>query len=101
MSCADVTAVLSSIVRENNSNSTEAEKIPLPQSIPEEKLKKVLVLILSGIQINSNLRTETTLEWCVNTFCESSLSNSLAKDVRQVSVNFYLWRSFVSVCIVF
>lgn len=90
MSYADISEVLTSIVREDTSNSTEAEKIPLPQSIPEEKFKKVLVLILSGVQINCNLRTETALEWCVNTFCESSLSNSLTKDVRQVSMKFYL-----------
>ena len=84
MSYSDMTVLLTAIV--NNGSSVEAEKLPSPQIIPETKLKKVLAVILTGAQINSSLRTDTALEWYINTFCESSLSNNLSKDVRQVSI---------------
>lgn len=84
MSYSDMTVLLTAIV--NDGSSAEAGNLPSPQIIPETKLKKVLAVILTGAQINSSLCTDTALEWYINTFCESSLSNNLSKDVRQVSI---------------
>ena len=79
-----MTELLTAIV--NDGSSTEEGKLPSPQIIPEAKLRKVLALILTGAQINSSLRTETALEWYISSFCESSLTNNMAKDVRQVGI---------------
>ena len=68
----------------NDANSAEPEKLPSPQVISEEKLRRVLVLLLTGAQVNPALRGETAMEWSINSLCESSLSNNLSKDMRQV-----------------
>ncbi len=70
----------------NNSSSTETDKIPSPSDIPEETMKKVLVFILTGAQVNSSLRIEQAIGWYINTFCETSLSNDCLKEKRQVSI---------------
>lgn len=67
----------------NDANSAEPGKLPSPQVISEEKLRRVLVLLLTGAQVNPALRGETAMEWSINSLCESSLSNNLSKDVRQ------------------
>jgi len=81
ISYSNMTELLSAIVSDNS--STEMGKLPSPQIIPETKLRKVLALILTGAQVNSSLRSDAAMEWYINMFCESSLSNNLAKDVRQ------------------
>lgn len=68
----------------NDANSGEPEKLPSPQVISKEKLRRVLVLLLTGAQVNPALRTPTALEWSINSLCESSLCNTLSNDVRQV-----------------
>ncbi|XP_068758708.1 uncharacterized protein [Montipora capricornis] len=82
ISSADMKELLTVIVREDTSDA-EAGKIPPPKSISEPKLQKALALILSVAQINSNLRTEVVLEWYIDTFCESAVSNGLSKDAKQ------------------
>ena len=68
----------------NDADSAEPEKLPSPQVISEEKLRRVLVLLLTGAQVNPKLCTETAIEWSINSLCESSLSNNLSEDERQV-----------------
>ena len=69
----------------NNGSSAETEKIPSPSDIPEETLKKVLAFILTSTQVNSSLRIEQAIEWYINTFCVTSLSNDCPKEKQQVS----------------
>ena len=84
MSFFSMKEILSAIISDGTCSSVEPQTLPLPQIIPEEKMKKVLALILTGAQVNSSLRGDIGLEWYIKTFCETSLSNCLSKNVRQV-----------------
>lgn len=97
MPYSDVKELLTAIVMDDN--STDTKKLPAPQTIPEEKLRKVLAVILTGAQINSSLRTEVAVAWYIDSFCESSLSNNLAKDVRQVMIRQTF--AYIAFCIIF
>lgn len=97
MSYSNMKEFLSAFISDDS--SAEEGKLPSPQIIPEAKLRTVLALVLTGAQVNSLLRTETAMEWYINTFCESSFFNILAKDVRQVSIIY--WTVDVIVCSLF
>lgn len=101
MPYSDVKELLTAIVMDDKSTdkSTDTKKLPEPQTIPEEKLRKVLAVILTGAQINSSLRTEVAVAWYIDSFCESSLSNNLAKDVRQVMIRQTF--AYIAFCIIF
>ena len=99
MSYSDVKELLTAIVMDDN--STDTGKLPATQTIPEEKLRKVLTVVLTGAHINSSLRTETAFEWYIDSFCESSLSNNLAKDVSQVMIGQTFAYMYIAFCIIF
>ncbi|XP_022792421.1 uncharacterized protein LOC111331554 [Stylophora pistillata] len=70
----------------NEDSSTEVGKIPLPSSIPGEKLKEVLAFIMTATQVNSNLRSEQAFQWYINTFCESSIVNKCSPEQSQETI---------------
>lgn len=69
-----------------DSSSTETGKLPSPSDIPEEACKKALAFILTGTQVNSNLRFEQAMEWYINTLCMTSLSNDCPDEKKKVSI---------------
>ena len=69
-----------------DNNSTETGKLPSPSDIPEETCKKALAFVLTGTQVNSNLRLEQAMEWYINTLCVTSLSNDCTNEKRKVSI---------------
>ena len=69
-----------------DTNSTETGKFPSPSDIPEETCKKALAFILTGTQVNSNLRFEQAIDWYINTLCVTSLSNDCPNEKRKVSI---------------
>lgn len=69
-----------------DSSSTETGKLPSPSDIPEENCKKALAFILTGTQVNSNLRFEQAMEWYINALCMTSLSNDCPDEKKKVSI---------------
>ena len=69
-----------------DSSSTETGKLPSPSDLPEETCKKALAFILTGTQVNSNLRFEQAMEWYINTLCMTSLSNDCPDEKKKVSI---------------
>ncbi|KAJ7335953.1 hypothetical protein OS493_013316 [Desmophyllum pertusum] len=75
--------LLSAMIVNDDDNSAETGKIPSPSKIPEEKLKNVLAVILTGTQVNSSLRCEPAMVWYIDTFCETQLTNKYTLEVKQ------------------
>ena len=69
-----------------DNSSTETGKLPSPSDIPEETCKKALAFILTGTQVNSNLRFDQAMEWYINTLCVTSLSNDCPNEKKKVSI---------------
>lgn len=78
--------LLSAMIVNDDDNSAETGKIPSPSKIPEEKLKNVLAVILTGTQVNSSLRCEPAMVWYIDTFCETQLTNKYTLEVKQASI---------------
>ena len=69
-----------------DNSSTETGKLLSPSDIPEETCKRALSFILTGTQVNSNLRFEQAMEWYINTLCVTSLTNDCSDEKRKVSI---------------